>query len=116
MRKPISYLPFFVIIEEVCDREPRNYDTMTCFYRMNILGTFVSFIFISIHIASDSWLEWEYDGFDTLRNSDQYNDKLYFKPWARIAPFAIGLLFGIVMYKSGGKVKMNKVMICKNSI
>lgn len=78
-------------------------------YRINLLGMMVSALFIAVHVSSNLWIVAKYNT-DLLRNSQVYNTKIYFEPYARIAPFAIGLIFGWTMWKNNGKVKMNKVI------
>ena len=79
-------------------------------YKLNVLGFLVSAVLIGIHLASNIWLEEKYN-FDMFRDQPEYLDKLYFRPWARVAPYVIGLIFGWSFFKLNGKIKLNKVLV-----
>lgn len=79
-------------------------------YGLKIIGFLVSIVFIGIHLASTIWLEIKYNG-DLLRNQPDYSNEIYFKPYSRIAPFAIGLMLGWFMWKINCKAKMNKCLV-----
>ncbi|GFO30227.1 nose resistant to fluoxetine protein 6-like [Plakobranchus ocellatus] len=81
-------------------------------YKQRILGHIMAALLLSIHLASNAWLVYEYN-FDILRNNEggDYSNKLYFRPWARVGPFAIGLVVGYILYKTKCKVHLNKYVV-----
>lgn len=38
-----------------------------------------------------------------------YMEKYYMKPWCRMGPYIIGILFGYLLFKTKGKVRIHKV-------
>lgn len=81
-------------------------------YRKHILGFLMAGVLIAIHLGSNIYLIDKYN-FDQLRNNNGeggYSDLLYFKPWTRSAPFGVGLIFGWIMWKNNGQIKMNKYL------
>ena len=82
-------------------------------YRHNVLGFLTAAVMIGVHLASNVWLVDKYN-FDLLRHRADYMDKLYFKPWARVAPYAIGLVFGWIYFKlnnNGKQLRLNKCSV-----
>ncbi|XP_005101742.1 nose resistant to fluoxetine protein 6-like [Aplysia californica] len=79
-------------------------------YRLRAMGLLMAILLIGIHLGCNIWLIVKYN-FDLIRRQPEYSDKLYFKPYTRVAPFAIGLIFGYILYKAKGKVQMNKVVV-----
>ncbi|GFO39285.1 nose resistant to fluoxetine protein 6-like [Plakobranchus ocellatus] len=67
-------------------------------------------LLLTIHLVSNAWLVHEYN-FDMFRNSSEYSNKLYFRPWTRIGPFTIGLVFGYILFKTNRKVCLNKYLV-----
>jgi hypothetical protein len=39
----------------------------------------------------------------------EYGDQVYPKPWFRIGPYLVGLLAGLIMFKTKGKLKLHVV-------
>lgn len=40
---------------------------------------------------------------------DAYTNQYYVKPWCRMGPYIIGILFGYLLYKTKSKLRINKV-------
>lgn len=38
-----------------------------------------------------------------------YFSKYYIKPWCRMGPYIIGIMFGYLLYKTKGKLRIHKV-------
>ncbi|PVD35697.1 hypothetical protein C0Q70_02660 [Pomacea canaliculata] len=41
----------------------------------------------------------------------EYMKEVYFPPWTRVAPFAIGVLLGYILHSTGCKYKMQKLLV-----
>nr|XP_034303621.1 nose resistant to fluoxetine protein 6-like isoform X2 [Crassostrea gigas] len=41
---------------------------------------------------------------------DAYTNQYYVKPWCRMGPYIIGILFGYLLYKTKSKLRINKVL------
>ncbi|GFR60240.1 nose resistant to fluoxetine protein 6-like [Elysia marginata] len=78
--------------------------------RRRILGYIIAAMLISIHLASNFGLVYEYD-FDVIRNNAGFSGLLYLRPWSRVGPFVIGLLFGYILYRTKCKMHMNKLLV-----
>jgi peptidoglycan/LPS O-acetylase OafA/YrhL len=78
-------------------------------YKYYKTGLFLSFGLIAVHIGCHIWLITEYE-FDNIRQGpgQLFSDKVYFVPWTRVAPYAIGLIFGLIMHKTDRKPIKNK--------
>ena len=71
-------------------------------YKLNVLAFLVSAVLIGVHVTCNIWLIDKFN-FDILRHQADYFEKLYFKPWARVAPYVIGLIFGWIYFKLNGR-------------
>jgi hypothetical protein len=49
--------------------------------------------------------------FHFINSQEDVFDKVYMKPYSRIAPYLIGVLTGYILWKSERRVKMPKVSI-----
>lgn len=45
----------------------------------------------------------------TLNKLNDYFGYIYIKPWSRIGPFLVGMLFGYLIYKGHIKARLSKV-------
>ena len=80
-------------------------------YKLNVLAFLVSAVLIGVHVTCNIWLIDKFN-FDILRHQADYFEKLYFKPWARVAPYVIGLIFGWIYFKLNGRqFKLNKCLV-----
>ena len=79
-------------------------------YKQKILGNIMAAMMLIIHVASNAWLVYEYN-FDLIRTGEGYGGKLYIRPWSRVGPFAIGLIFGYILYRTKCKMNMNKFVV-----
>ncbi|KAK3779021.1 hypothetical protein RRG08_034279 [Elysia crispata] len=79
-------------------------------YRKQILGFVMASLLIIVHLASNLWLVYEYN-FDVFRQDGGYMEKLYIKPWARVGPFAIGLIMGYILWRTKCKMHINKYIV-----
>ncbi|KAK3779013.1 hypothetical protein RRG08_034271 [Elysia crispata] len=79
-------------------------------YRQRIMGYIMAAMLITVHLASNAWLVYDYN-FDIVRQGEGYSSKLYFRPWSRVGPFAIGLLFGYILYRTKCKMHINKFLV-----
>ncbi|RUS70552.1 hypothetical protein EGW08_021681, partial [Elysia chlorotica] len=79
-------------------------------YRQRTMGYIMAAMLITIHLASNAWLVYDYN-FDILRPGEGYSFKLYFRPWTRVGPFVIGLIFGYILYRTKCKMHMNKFLV-----
>ena len=65
------------------------------------IGYFLIGLFMVASTLTIGLLTRQFDiGPDPLNDiTQQYNDKLYFRPWARITPYLIGLLLGLMYFE-----------------
>ncbi|GFR60174.1 nose resistant to fluoxetine protein 6-like [Elysia marginata] len=79
-------------------------------YRKQIFGFVMASLLIIMHLVANAWLVYEYN-FDVFRQGEGYMQKLYVKPWARVGPFAIGLITGYILWKTKCKMHINKYIV-----
>lgn len=78
----------------------------------HLVGFFSALSLLAIHVSTSMWQEIGNDvNGDMFRNQPEYMDKIYFKPWTRSGPYAIGLVFGYIYYHTKGKLNMSKCMV-----
>jgi len=78
-------------------------------YKIDVLGIVVSALLVAVHVSTNLWVVTKYNT-DIYRNPSEFS-RIYFKPWARVAPFAIGLIIGWVVWKHRGSIKMKKITV-----
>ncbi|KAK3087848.1 hypothetical protein FSP39_011445 [Pinctada imbricata] len=78
-----------------------------------VVGICVCFLFLLATCITTGVISSHYDLPPTTfssKNSDEYFRYFYVKPWCRIGPYVVGIIFGYLLHKMKGRIKLNKVI------
>lgn len=74
------------------------------------LGCAISLALVVVHIVCTGVIVYRDNSTLLFRNNSEYFKNVYFAPWCRVGPFAVGLLLGYALNQTGCRYKIQKVV------